>query len=63
MGSSAVEACGKVLQISTDRDLKHHKIYHTFGVGLDSMVSIVWLAKTYKNCVSLLVSPWTEVRK
>ena len=26
-------------------------------------VSIVWLAKTCMNCVSLLVSPWTEVKK
>ena len=25
-------------------------------------VSMVWLAKTFKNCVSLLASPWTEVR-
>ena len=26
-------------------------------------VSIVWLAWTFKNCVSLLMSPWTEVKK
>ena len=64
LASSAVEACGQVLQISTDRDLKHLEIYHhTLGMGSDSMVSIVWLANTFKNCVSLLVSLWTEVKK
>ena len=52
VGSSAVEACGQVLQISTDRDLKHHKICHTLRLGSDRMVTIVWLAKTFKNCVS-----------
>ena len=26
------------------------------------VVSIIWLAKTFKNCVSLIVSPWTQTR-
>ena len=39
-----------------NRDLKHHEICRTLGVGSDSMVTLVWLAKTLKNCASLLVS-------
>ena len=57
-----VERCSWVFRISTDRDLKHHKMRRMLGWGQYSVVSIVWLAKTFKNCVSLLMSPWTEVR-
>ena len=55
-----VEICSWVFRISTDRDLKHHKMHRELGWGQHSMVSIIRLAKTFKNCVSLLVSPWTE---
>ena len=44
--------CSWVFRISTDRDLKHHEMCQTLGGG----VSIVWLRKTFKNCLSLLVS-------
>ena len=33
-------------------DLKHHEMCRTLG----GVVSIVWLRKTFKNCVSLLMS-------
>ena len=36
---STVAAVVKIFQISTDRDLKHHKMRHTLGFRL--MVSIV----------------------
>ena len=58
-----VERCSRVLQISTDRDLKHHKMCRTWGWSPHSIVSIVWLAKTFKNSISLLMSPWTKVKK
>ena len=31
VGSSAIEACGQVLQIYTDRDLKHPKMRRVLG--------------------------------
>ena len=46
-----VERCRWVFQISTDRDLKHHKMHRALGWGQHS-----------KNCVSFLESPWTESR-
>ena len=52
--------CSWVFRISTDIDLKHHKIRPALGWGQHSIFSIVWLAKTFKNYVSLLVSPWAE---
>ena len=50
-----VERCSWVFRISTDRDLWHHKMRCALGWSQNSMVSIVSLAKTFKNCVSLLV--------
>ena len=49
--SRRVEFLGS-LPAEMNWDLKHHKMGRTLGVG----VSIVWLRKTFKNCVSLLVS-------
>ena len=40
IGFSTIEACGRVLQISTDRDIKHHKIHSVLGWGQHSMVSL-----------------------
>ena len=47
--------CSWIFRISTDRDLKYHGMNSAL-VGSDWMVSIVWLQKTFKNYVSLLVS-------
>ena len=38
-------------------DLKHHEMCRMFGVG----VSIVWLQKTFKNCVSLCRIHWLHL--
>ena len=48
----AVERCSWVFRISTDRDLKHHKMHRALGWG-----------QHIKNCVFLLVSLWTEIKK
>ena len=50
--SLTVERRSWIFRISTDRDLKHQKIHRELGWGWHS-----------KNCISLLVSPWTEVKK
>ena len=47
-----VERCIWVFRISTDRDLKRHKMRRALGSGQRS-----------KNYVSILVSPLTEVKK
>ena len=51
---SAVAAAVKFVRsrpVKMNWDLKHHEMYRTLG-----MVCIVWIRKTFKNCVSLLVS-------
>ena len=50
--TSVVEACRRVLQISTGRDLKRHKMHRALGRDQHS-----------KNFVSRFVSPWTEIKK
>ena len=52
---STVEACGWVFRISTGRD-EFEILNITRCAERGGGVSIVWLAKTFKNCVSLLVS-------
>ena len=52
-----VERCNCVFRIATDRNLKHNKMHPALEWGQHRMVSI-----DFKNCVSLLVSPWTEAR-
>ena len=47
-----VERCSWVFQISNNRDLKYHKRRRALG----------W-SQTFKNCVSLLMSPWDRKQK
>ena len=52
--------CSGFFRMSTDRDLKHHGMHSAFA-GSDRITSIVWLRKSFKNCVSLLVSmSWSQ---